>query len=198
MSINPDYIVMFGAFVSFLGIASYFKDTIQGKTKPNRVTWFIWAVAPLIATVASISDGVRWEVLPVFMAGFGPLLIFLASFANKKAYWKLARLDYVCGLFSVLALILWGITREPAVAVLFTILSDLFAGIPTIVKIWKYPETENVAPFTTGLFASLTSFTAIRVWNFTSYAFPAYLAMIALIEIGAYYRKRILQIFRGM
>ncbi|MEI7919425.1 MAG: hypothetical protein WCH65_04430 [bacterium] len=50
----------------------------------------------MIATVAALSDGVRRAVLPVFISGFGPFLVFISSFINKKAYRKLEKSDYVC------------------------------------------------------------------------------------------------------
>jgi hypothetical protein len=185
------YLVLVGAIVNLFGIASYIKETLRGNTKPNRITWLLWSVAPLIATAAAFSDGVRWAALPVFISGFGPLLVLLASFVNKKSYWKLEKFDYLCGLFSILALVLWVITKEPAIAIILTIASDGFAAIPTLIKLWKYPETETADAYTAGLFSSLTSFVAIRAWSFTSVAFPVYLVMMNSFLILAIYGKRI-------
>ena len=135
------YLVIVGAVVQLLGIASYIRGTFRGETKPNRITWLMWSVAPLIATLAGLADGVRWAALPVFMSGFGPFLVFLASFVNKNSYWRLGLFDYICGVFSALALVLWWITREPVVAIVFAIASDAAAALPTVIKAWKYPET---------------------------------------------------------
>lgn len=185
------YLVFIGAAVQLLGIFSYIKETLRGNTKPNKVTWLMWSVAPLIATFAALADGVGWSVLPVFMAGFGPLLVFIASFVNKNSYWKLETFDYLCGFCSVLALVLWGITKEPVIAIVFAIASDGFAAIPTLVKSWKYPETETAVAYTTGLFSALTSFTAIKIWNFSSYAFPAYLVIAETLFILSIYHRKI-------
>lgn len=106
------YAVILGAVVNVFGALGYARDTLRGETKPNRVTWLMWSVAPLIGTAAALSEGVTWAVLPVFMAGFGPFLILLASFINPNAYWKLETFDYLCGACSVLALVLWGITQD--------------------------------------------------------------------------------------
>ena len=185
------YLVILGAIVSLFGSLYYIKETLKGNTKPNKVTWFLWSLAPLIATAAALADGVRLSVLPVFMSGFCPLLVFLFSFVNKNSYWKLEKFDYVCGTFSLLALILWGITKEPIVAIIFAIFSDGFACVPTIVKAWKFPETETGTPFITGLFSVFTGFFAIKIWNFSSLAFPVYLVMANLILIFSVYRKRL-------
>lgn len=185
------YFVFVGAAASLFGVSFYIRDTLRGDTKPNSVTWFMWAVAPLIATAAALTDGVTWAALPVFMSGFAPLLVFICSFVNKNAYWKLGTLDYFCGGLSLLALVLWGITKEPAVAITFAIGSDGLAAFPTLVKSWKYPETESGIVYSTGLFNILTSFFAIRRWAFSEYAFPIYLVIAHLLLLFAVYRRKL-------
>lgn len=169
--------VIFGTY----GSISYSIDTIKGRVKPNRVTWFLWALAPLIAFAAEIKQGVGLHSLMTFAVGFGPLMIFLASFLNKKAYWKLSSLDYICAALSVLALILWFITKNANLAILFAILADAIAAIPTIIKSWKLPETENYMPFLTAIITSTVTMLAIDVWDFAHYAFPIYIFIICTI-----------------
>jgi len=189
------YLVIVGAIVQLYGVFFYIKETLRGNTKPNKVTWLMWSIAPLIATAAGMADGVSWAVLPVFMSGFGPLLVFIASFVNPNAYWKLERFDYICGLFSALALILWAITKEPVVAIVFAIASDAAAAVPTLIKCWKYPETETASAYTTGLFNSLTSFAAIKMWGFSEFAFPVYLVVMNSMLFSSVYRKKISSFF---
>ena len=188
------YIVILGALAQMIGIFSYIKDVVKGNAKPNKVTWLLWSIAPLIATFAAVSSGVRWAVLPVFMAGFAPLLVFIVSLFSEKSYWKIENFDYICGACSILALVLWAITRQPLVAIIFAILSDFFAGIITVKKAWIYPETETQAPYSTGAFNALTSFFAIPVWTLSQFLFPTYLVFMNGLILFAIYRKKI---FRG-
>lgn len=92
--LHPNFVIV-GAFIFFLGSIGYFVETLQGKVKPNKVTWFIWTLAPLIAFFAEIQQGVGIQSLLTFMVGFVPLIIFIASFVTKKAYWKIGRLDII-------------------------------------------------------------------------------------------------------
>ena len=184
------YLVFVGAAAQIFGDFYYIKNTLWGKTRPNRVTWFMWAAGPLVAAQAALSAGVGWATVPVFAAGLCPLLVFIASFANKKSYWKLGVFDYLCGFFSILALVLWAVTKEPAIAIVLAIVSDLFACVPTILKSWNHPETESGLTHIAGLFNALTSFTAITVWNFTACAFPVYLALANFFLIISVYRHR--------
>ena len=169
---------MFVSFLKFFDITFYIIDTLKGKTKPNRISWLLWAIAPMIATIAAISDGVGLATLPVFMAGFGPMLVLIASFINKNSYWKLEKYDYLCGGFSILALILWGITKEPTVAIIFALISDGFASIPTIIKSWKAPETETYTTYALGVVGVSTSFLIMENFSLSEIAFPIYLLIL--------------------
>jgi hypothetical protein len=187
------YLVLLGGAVALFGSFTYFRNILSGKTKPNRISYLMWSAAPLIATAAALSGGVRWAVLPVFLSGFGPLVIFLASFANKNSYWKLEKFDYLCGLFSVLALIFWAITKDPVVAIVFSIASDGFACVPTILKSWKHPETETGLAYLTGLFSALTSFFAVKVWTFSEFGFALYLVIANAALSFVVYRKKLIK-----
>lgn len=108
----PEWFIYIGVIISFLGSLSYLISTLKGKTKPNKVTWFIWALAPLIAFFATIEQGVGIQSLLTFMVGFNPLLVFIASFINKKAYWKISKIDLACGSLAIVGVILLANNRN--------------------------------------------------------------------------------------
>mgnify|MGYP001825857310 CR=1 FL=1 len=96
------------AFCQLLGGLAYVRDTLYGRTKPNRVSWALWAAAPIIAVAIALTEGApSWSPLPVFMAGLVPLLILLSSYFNAQAYWRLDRFDYLCGTFGAPGLLMW-------------------------------------------------------------------------------------------
>ena len=43
----------------------------------------------------------------------------------------------------MLALVLWTVTADPITAIVFSILADALASVPTIIKCWQHPETET-------------------------------------------------------
>lgn len=188
------YIVFLGAITQLIGIVIYIKETVRGNIKPNKVSWLMWAVAPLIASAAAYSDGVRWAVLPVFMAGFTALLVFIASFINPKSYWKLELFDYICAFCSILALILWAITKQPLVAIIFSIISYIFSAVPTITKAWKYPKTESIWTYVAGLFNAITCFFALKIFSIAELAFPIYLVLESSLFITIIYKGRMKKI----
>ncbi|MBI4281407.1 hypothetical protein HY625_01155 [Candidatus Uhrbacteria bacterium] len=187
------YLVFVGGAVNIYASVRYIKDVIRGDTKPNRVSWLMWSIAPLIATAAAFSNGVRWAVLPIFLSGFTPLMTFVASFANPNAYWKLEKFDYLCGFFSLLALALWGFTQAAVVAIIFAIVSDCLAAVPTLIKSWKYPATESGSTYWGGLVSALTGFFAIQTWIFSAYAFLISIMVQNSLILFAIYRRRFIK-----
>ncbi|MEI6266337.1 MAG: hypothetical protein WCJ54_07635 [Actinomycetota bacterium] len=193
--INANF-VLFGALLNLIGSSSYAIDTFRGKTKPNRVTWFLWALAPMIAFSAQISGGIGIRSLMTFMVGFGPAIVFIASFMNKKAYWKISKLDIACGVLSVLALILWYLTKNAAVAILLSILADALAGVPTIIKAYKEPETESYNVFFFGAISAAITLLTIEIWTFEVAAFPVYIFAICSLLFVLIFRKQGIQLVK--
>lgn len=187
------WLVILSALISFAGSISYIRDTIAGTTKPNRISWSMWAFAPLVGTAAAISAGADpWATTRIFLAGFIPLLVFVASFLNKESYWKLTPFDFACGAFSVVALFAWLVFRSTDMAILFAAIGDGFAALPTILKAWKYPETESGMIFVASLASVLLILPSIPVWNIQNSAFQIYLLVVNSFLVLAIYRKRFL------
>lgn len=178
--INENFIYL-GILLNSIGSVSYIIDTVKGKVKPNRVTFFLWALAPLIAFASEVKQGVGVQALLAFVVGFWPLLTLIASFTNKKAIWKITRFDVICGILSLLGLVLWLVTKVGNIAIIFSILADGLASLPTIKKSYEYPETENGWIYSSGaLYAGITLLT-VKVWNFPHYGFPIYLFVVNFI-----------------
>lgn len=170
------WLVILSAVISLSGAAAYIRDMFRGKSKPNLVTWGLWGFAPIIATFAALSaDADPWATVRIFISGFGPLLIFLTSFFIKGSYWKLSKFDLMCGALSLIALCVWIFADLPILAILFLAVADLFATLPTIIKAWKYPETETAYTYLVGLFTAIIIIPAIPVWNIENAAFQVYL-----------------------
>lgn len=173
--------VILGAIISLSGSLAYVRATLRGKTQPNRVSWFMWALAPLVAFAAQIDKGVGLIALMTFMVGFGPLLVFIASFVNKNAVWKLGPFDIICGMFSLAGLVLWLITKEGNIGIAFAIAADTLAALPTIVKSYTNPETENHWAFTLAAISAGIAMLTIDQWTFAHYGFSVYIFSICIL-----------------
>lgn len=173
--------VILGFAINFLGSLTYLVAVLKGQAKPNRVSWFLWMLIPMIAVAAELEQGVGLRAITTLSSGFSPLVIFVASFLNKKAYWKIGRLDVFCGGLALGGVLLWQGTDDPNLAILFAILADLLAGIPTLIKAYRFPETESSWTFLGGLTNATIGILTLTLWDFAHLAFPLYLWVICLI-----------------
>jgi hypothetical protein len=177
----PSYFAIIGTAIGGIGSLIYIIETLKGEIKPNRVSFIMWSIAPFIAFAAQIKQGVGMESLMTFSTGFFPLCIFLSSFVNKKAQWKLTRFDMTCGALSILGLILWLITQVGNVAIFFSILADGLAAVPTIVKAYRHPETEASWPWLATSIGVVVTLLTLSEFTFANSAFIIYIFIVTFI-----------------
>ncbi len=174
----PEYFALVGALIASIGGFVYLYETIRGTAQPNRVTWLLWFLLPMIAFVAQRAEGVGTVSWVTFASGFTPLLIVFASFFNRKAYWKTVPLDYACMAFAFVGIALWAITKDANLAILFSIATDFAAGFPTLRKSYTHPETESWSAYAISTLGFSIGMLAIHTWTFANYAFVAYLVLM--------------------
>ena len=177
------HFVFLGAAIGCLGQAAYVRDTLRGVTQPNRVTFLLWAIAPLLAFAVELNQGVGLRSLMTLVIGVGPLAILAASFVNRSSVWRIGRLDYVCGLVSLLGTAGWLISRHGTVALVAAIAADGLAAVPTVVKSWKDPGSETAVLYVAGLANASITLLTIQDWTLAAVAFPAYILVVGSIQV---------------
>ncbi|MDR3519327.1 MAG: hypothetical protein P4L63_00345 [Candidatus Pacebacteria bacterium] len=187
-----EIIIFFSVIIQLIGVSFYIRDMLRGTTKPNLVTWSIWALAPLIGSWLEWKAGARLSIFPVFMAGFNPLLVIAVAFVIKKGYWKIKKFDVFCGALAIFALILWLITKNISISVLFAILSDALASLPTLAKSWTNPETETFTAYLGGIIANILGLVVIKNWIFPVYSLGVYFILMNTLIIAFIFRKKVL------
>ncbi|WP_375489095.1 hypothetical protein [uncultured Jatrophihabitans sp.] len=173
--------VLLGAALTLFGTVRYIWQTVHGRTKPNRVTWTLWATAPIIGFFAQLDKGVGLPSILTLSVGLGPAAILAASFVNPGSYWRIGRFDIACGLVSVAALVIWLSLDDPTPAVVFAVFADLMGGIPTLRKSWIAPETEQASVFALSALNGAITVLTIDHWNVATWAFPVYIAVLGTV-----------------
>lgn len=177
-------LVLSGIAINAVGTLNYVIGTLQGKIKPNRVTFVVWSIAPFIVYLSQISQGVGVQSWMTLSTSILPFSVFIASFVNKKAYWKLIPRDVACGALSLVGLLLWYITKVGNVAIFFSLLSEVLATFPTIAKAFRYPETERAWPWLTAVAGGLLTIVTITDWDFAHVGYPVlYTVEMSLLYI---------------
>ena len=173
--------IIIGGIISVAGSLYYLMEVIRGKIKPNKVSFLLWSIAPLIAFAAQIQQGVGIEALITFLVGVSPIFIFIASFFNRKAEWKITTFDLICGALSIFGLALWLVTKTGNIAIAFSIAADALAAVPTIIKAYKYPDTEIAWPWLTPIVGVVITLLTLKELTFANSGFIIYIAIVNVI-----------------
>ena len=186
----PHSLVIISTLLLLWGGYAYFRDTLAGRTKPNRVSWFLWALASLVSFGAAFSaDADIWASVRVLVGGVVTGIIFLGSFFNRKSYWQLTWFEWFCGGLALIALLFWQLASSPLIAVLLATAANTFASIPTFIKAWNFPETETRLIFINSFLSAVLIIPAIPVWNIANSAFQIGLMLTTGAFLVAVYRK---------
>ncbi len=172
--------VILAVLINASGSFTYIRAALKGQVKPHKISWLLWSIIPLVIILAQISKAANWSALFTFSTFIGPLAIFLASFINKKADWAISKFDISCGVLSLLAIIFWFITKDPIVAIMLSILADIAAAMPTLIKSFYFPETEQVWAYLSACIAAAIVLLTFNTWDFTNVAYPIYVFLLCL------------------
>jgi hypothetical protein len=192
--INANFVYV-AIVVASISNVLYAYAMVRGEVRPNRMTWILWGLIPLITFGAELSEGVGVRSLLTLSAGVGPFVIVLLSFTVADAYWKTTRLDLLCASVSILALAVWAITRHGAIAIVFALAADLMAAIPTLRKAYRDPRSEHALAYVLIVVSGVITMLTISDWYFANYAFPLYITLMcggiaAIIEL----RRRVVPV----
>jgi hypothetical protein len=71
-------------------------------------------------------------------------------------------------------IVLWLITDNPNLAILFALSADLMASVPTIIKCYTHPESESWVAYGISAVGFGLGVLAIQTFTFENYAFIIY------------------------
>lgn len=181
--LDPHWVFL-GSALSLLGCVSYARATIAGRARPNRVTWSLWAAAPLIGFLAQLDGGIGLPSVQTLGAGISPLIVLAASFLSRHGAVRITPFDLACGSIAVVALAAWLGLGHTGAAVLFVVLADGTAAIPTIRKAWRDPHSEKALFYPLVGLNSIVTMLTIRDWQPASWMFSVYMLVLAVVMIA--------------
>jgi hypothetical protein len=158
----------------------YLISTLRGRAKPNIVSWSLWSLTALIAFVAQICKGGGSEALVSLAIAFGPLVVIVTAVLKGTQSLKLTRLDLCCLSLAIAGITLWMTTKNPLLALLMSVMADLIASTPTVVKSYVKPHTESAASYSLSIISMIVTLLTIRQWKVMTWAFPSYILLINL------------------
>lgn len=162
--------------LSLLANIPYVIETIQGKVKPERVSWFIWTLLGIVYFWTAVIE----QGAILFTAGelIGPLVAFLL--ALKYGVGGKSKLDITMLVLALLAIGWLVVTDNALVGVLLALTADAIAMVLTIRKLHLDPSSES--RWAWGIFAISGIFALLSIRNISveTLLFPVYVLATSL------------------
>jgi hypothetical protein len=169
----------------------YVRSILQGKTKPNRASWFIWLIVNCSLVFSYHSSGATTTIWLNIAYIFTTLTIFLLSL--KYGTGGYTRLDITCLLGAAAGLVLWWLTDNAVIALYMNVFVDLLGFLPTLKKAYLQPRSENSTAWDMSTVANALNVAALTTWQFKIIVFPIYNftfnALTAILLYGIIQKK---------
>ncbi len=179
----PAWFTVFSVAIRLFGGAQYCWGVLRGKAQPNPITWFLWGLTPLITLFASLQYGLQPQALVLLALAVTPLTVSgLALIVHKhRRREHFTPFALVCGALALGGIVLWQVTSIPELAIIFSIVADIFATLPTLEKAYRNHASEYAWPYFMSIISMAVTLLTIREWAFAVYAFPLYMLLVNVV-----------------
>jgi hypothetical protein len=162
--------------LSLVGYIPYIYATVKGETRPNKATWMIWTlVGGLLAFSYLAQQGLSSSWLPL---GYfvGPFIVAILSFWYGYSSWT--KLDIICVIAAIISIVPWVLSDNATMTLLINLLIDSLGAIPTLIKTYHEPETEDLNAWLIFFIANTIQLFAVTTLNL-AVLYPIYLFLLA-------------------
>jgi hypothetical protein len=160
----------FAIILTFVGYLPYFRDLLNGKTRPHVFSWLIWGIVTSIIFALQISAGAGVGAYVTLAVAALSFAIFLLSLRNGNR--DIKRLDVVFFVLALLSIPLWLIVKQPVLSIILLSTIDMLGFLPTIRKSWNDPYSETLALYVITTFRHALSILGLFEYNIVTMLFP--------------------------
>ena len=159
----------------------------QGRTRPNRATWWIWTIVGIVIALSYQATGASSTLWVPIAYVIGPSGTALLAIKFGEGGWT--KFDRTCLLGAAIGLILWGVYRSPYLTLGINIAIDCLGALPTIRKSVQDPYSEDLLAW--GLFGlgSIVNLLAIDRWAW-HVVYPIYIFLATMAICGCLWHGR--------
>lgn len=177
---TPDILWLFGLISAGLSLWAYFpytRDTVLGRTQPQRASWFVWGFLGSMSLATQIADGATDSLWFVSIQVGGTLLIFLLSLWRGTGG-LMRSTDCKVMAAACFGIGLWYITDNPAWALGIAIGVSLLGGLVTVAKAYADPDSETMAFWGFSAVSAIFAIMAVGAWDPMKLAYPIYILVL--------------------
>ena len=175
---------LMSGLLSLFAYAPYIRDTLAGRTQPQRASWLIWSVLGSIAFLSQVYEEAGSSLWFAGVQVGGTIAVFLLSIRRGVGGFADGK-DCLVLTYAAAGLVLWYATENAAYALAITIGISLLGGAVTVAKAYRAPESETVSTWFLSFVASCCAILAVGAVDWVLLAYPLYLFTLNGAIVGA-------------
>jgi hypothetical protein len=166
---------LLAGIITLLGFVPYCIAIVQGRTKPNQATWWIWSIVGIMLASSYWASGATQTLWVPISYVIGPIITTALAMRYGSSTW--GRFDRLCILGALASLILWLLLRSPQVALVINLIIDLFGVLPTLRNAWHRPQDEDLTGWLMFTVGNCLNVLAINRWTWEIAIYPLYISV---------------------
>lgn len=170
-----DIFLLISIVLSVWGFLWGIRTILKGYFKPQRMTRFLFMLIFVLIFIFLFMEKDTNSIYVAFMAAFGSVVIFLLSL--KKGMGGRSKFDLVVLAVALISIGMWVLIGSSLIGLITSILAGTMAYIPTYIKSWKNPGTEDWFFYLIYALASVFSILSIKDFSVAKMVFPIFLAL---------------------
>ncbi len=163
MTVMKEIIGVVAAVLAFVAYAPYFRDILNGKTKPHVYSWFIWGLTSVLIFALQLTNG---GGAGSYTTGTVAVISFSVCIFSLKHGTKYV--TFADTLFFIAALVaagFWLIANQPTLSMIFLVTTDMLGMAPSIRKSWNRPGEETISMWSLNSFRHALSILALQKYS---------------------------------
>ena len=169
---------------TILGAIFYLRSIYRKEINPHILSWIGWAFITSIGATAMLDSGSTWSTLFIFSNSLSCISVAIYSIYKRVGIWSTTVYDYMFFGLGILGIILWQIFDAPLVAIILSVLADLFFAIPTVLKTYKNPKSESIKSWVPYCIAGVFGLLAMETFLPTEVLYPFYIFTLNFMVLG--------------
>ena len=179
-------------FLVLAGYARYFFAIQKGEAKPHRVTRIVLFCSMLLSTLSFYVAGATVSLLAAVPLLIGSGVILVLSFKYGVGGWE--TIDVICLVLGIAGLVFWQVHNNPDYGIYFGIGAQALGMIPTFVKTYRSPESEDFLFWFLHASAGAIALVFAPKTHFSQFVLPVYMIANNSTVLILILRKKIYRI----
>ncbi len=168
------------ALIAIAAYAPYARDIYKDKVKPARSARIMFVLLLTVTLLQQNQLHSGWLLAITLGDWAGCVAILLL--ALKRGVGGLSKVDLACYGLLIVGVMVWQATGNALLALHLSVVTDVIAFTPTLLKTWHQPWTETPLFFVLGGAAPFINIIGAGKYSYGILLFPVYLGLINLLE----------------